>query len=146
MNTDDEMGASQGPSEVPAETSEAPAGAKSSVDKDEHGAQQQENLYFPFASREEWEFASWLLRSGLGLSAIDHLLSLDLVCLMSLHEPANSDHIPAQAHTSLFSDGKITTNPSRNVTFWICLCFRNRTARGPDEGRCPQSRYQRGWS
>ena len=123
MNTDDEMGTSQGPSEAPVKTSEALDGAKSSADKNEHAAQQQENLYFPFASREEWEFASWLLRSGLGLSAIDHLLSLDLVCLISLHEPANSDHIPAQTHTSLFSDGKAATNSSRNVSFQACLCF-----------------------
>lgn len=37
------------------------------------------NLYYPFASREEWEFASFLLCSSLSMHAIDKFLSLDLV-------------------------------------------------------------------
>ncbi|KAI9569832.1 hypothetical protein HD554DRAFT_2037830 [Boletus coccyginus] len=39
--------------------------------RDKHAAEQRENLYFPFTSREEWQFASWLLRSRLSLSAIN---------------------------------------------------------------------------
>ena len=39
------------------------------------------NLYYPFASREEWEFASSLLCSSLSMHAIDTFLSLDLVRL-----------------------------------------------------------------
>ncbi|KAF8833335.1 hypothetical protein BDN67DRAFT_874869, partial [Paxillus ammoniavirescens] len=35
--------------------------------------------YFPFASQQEWQFASRLLRSGLSLTAIDSLLSLDMI-------------------------------------------------------------------
>ena len=37
------------------------------------------NLYYPFASREEWEFASSLLCSSLSMYAIDTFLTLDLV-------------------------------------------------------------------
>ena len=54
--------------------------------QDKYTGKWQENLYFPFASREEWQLASWLLRSHLSLSAIDSLLLLDIVCITSLHE------------------------------------------------------------
>jgi hypothetical protein len=37
------------------------------------------NLYYPFASREEWELASSLLCSSLSMRAIDEFLSLNLV-------------------------------------------------------------------
>ena len=37
------------------------------------------NLYYPFASRSEWELALWLLRSGLSMRAIDAFLSLPIV-------------------------------------------------------------------
>ena len=38
------------------------------------------NFYYPFASWQDWELGSWLLRSGLSLVAIDKFLSLELVC------------------------------------------------------------------
>ncbi|KAG9310184.1 hypothetical protein JVU11DRAFT_9810 [Chiua virens] len=63
--------------------SQAFPGGKTFMDKfrqDKHAAKRQENLYFPFVSREEWQFTSWLLCSHLSLSAIDSfLLSLDIV-------------------------------------------------------------------
>lgn len=62
--------------------SEAFPGGRTFMDefwRDKHAAERRENLYFPFASREEWQFASWLLRSRLSLSAINSLLSLDIV-------------------------------------------------------------------
>jgi len=37
------------------------------------------NFYYPFASWQDWELGSWLLRSGLSLVAIDKFLSLELV-------------------------------------------------------------------
>ena len=46
---------------------------------DRYSEERKENVYFPFASHEEWQFASWLLRSRLSLAAIDSLLSLELV-------------------------------------------------------------------
>ena len=62
--------------------SEAFPGGKSFMDafqEDQYAEERKQNLYFPFASREEWQFASWLLRSRLSLAAIDSLLALDIV-------------------------------------------------------------------
>jgi len=43
-------------------------------------AQTREDLpYYPFASRDEWELASFLLRSDLSMSALDEFLSLSMV-------------------------------------------------------------------
>ncbi|KAI6146028.1 hypothetical protein BKA82DRAFT_3981096 [Pisolithus tinctorius] len=44
------------------------------------------NLYYPFNSHNEWELASWLLRSGLSMRAIDSFLSLSIISL-SLFSP-----------------------------------------------------------
>ncbi|KAI6003153.1 hypothetical protein EDD15DRAFT_2385610 [Pisolithus albus] len=48
-------------------------------DADEFGQQRSSNIYYPFASRGDWELGSWLLHSGLSMGAIDVFLSLDLV-------------------------------------------------------------------
>lgn len=49
--------------------------------EDQYAEQRRENRYFPFASKQEWDFASWTLRSRLSMAAIDSLLSLDIVRL-----------------------------------------------------------------
>jgi len=46
---------------------------------DRYAEERKVNLYFPFASCEEWQFASWILHSRLSLTVIDSLLALDLV-------------------------------------------------------------------
>jgi len=51
----------------------------SKFDTDEFSNQRTSNIYYPFASRGDWELGSWLLRSGLSMGAIDSLLSLILV-------------------------------------------------------------------
>ena len=48
-------------------------------DDDQYARERVENTYYPFASRDEWELASFLLRSDLSMSSIDSLLSLNLV-------------------------------------------------------------------
>lgn len=48
-------------------------------DTDSQAGQRQENLYYPFLSREEWSLASWLLCSGLSMRAIDDFLALPIV-------------------------------------------------------------------
>lgn len=53
-------------------------------DSDNYALQREQNLYYPFASRDEWEFASYLLRSSLSMSAINQLLRLELVSDLSL--------------------------------------------------------------
>ena len=49
---------------------------------DQYATLRQENLYYPFASRTDWQLASWLLRSRLSMAAIDDFLSLELVSLL----------------------------------------------------------------
>ena len=51
---------------------------------DEFSEERSQNLYYPFASRAEWELAAFLLRSDLSLSALDMLLSLNLVSTIFL--------------------------------------------------------------
>ena len=46
---------------------------------DQYVAQRQENVFYPWASKQEWAFASWLLRSHLSMAAINSLLLLDIV-------------------------------------------------------------------
>jgi hypothetical protein len=48
-------------------------------DRDQYAGERIKNLYYPFASRDEWEFAAYLLRSDLSMASIDSLLSLNLV-------------------------------------------------------------------
>jgi hypothetical protein len=48
-------------------------------DSDEHAEKRQENLYYPFSSKDEWALASFLLKSGLSMTAIDEFLHLVLV-------------------------------------------------------------------
>ena len=47
---------------------------------DQYADFRRENLYYPFASRIDWQLTSWLLRSRLSMAAIDNFLSLELVC------------------------------------------------------------------
>lgn len=46
---------------------------------DHYAADRLNNIYYPFRNRSEWELASWLLRSGLSMRAIDDFLALELV-------------------------------------------------------------------
>jgi len=46
---------------------------------DPHSAERQTQPYYPFASREEWEMGSFLLRSNLSMKSIDKFLKLELV-------------------------------------------------------------------
>ena len=47
---------------------------------DQHATEHVENLYYPFASRDEWELVAFLIWSDLSMASIDSLLSLKLVC------------------------------------------------------------------
>ena len=55
------------------------------LNQDVHATVHKENLYYPWASQQEWELASFLLCSSLSMATIDQFLSLDLVsCLIWL--------------------------------------------------------------
>jgi hypothetical protein len=51
----------------------------SEFDRDRHATERVENPYYPFASRDEWGVAAYLLRSNLSMASIDVLLSLERV-------------------------------------------------------------------
>ena len=51
---------------------------------DPHAAEREVNLYYPFASKEEWELGSFLLLSGLSMANISGFLSLKLVSSFAL--------------------------------------------------------------
>jgi len=48
-------------------------------DADCHADKRRDHPYYPFASRNEWEFASFLLRSNLSVNSINRFLKLELV-------------------------------------------------------------------
>jgi hypothetical protein len=48
-------------------------------DADTHARYRQENVFYPFASRQDWELALFLLSSGMSMARIDQFLSLELV-------------------------------------------------------------------
>lgn len=48
-------------------------------DADPHSNKRRDHPYYPFASRGEWQLASFLLRSDLSMNAIDKFLKLELV-------------------------------------------------------------------
>ncbi|KAF8233430.1 hypothetical protein L208DRAFT_1266729 [Tricholoma matsutake] len=48
-------------------------------DGDQYAGERITNLYYPFVSRHEWEFAAFLLHSNLSMASIDSLLLLNLV-------------------------------------------------------------------
>lgn len=49
-------------------------------DADEYADCRKDNLFYPFASRNEWEVADFLLRSPLSMAAINEFLALSMVC------------------------------------------------------------------
>ncbi|KAH9015454.1 hypothetical protein EDB85DRAFT_1868605 [Lactarius pseudohatsudake] len=50
-----------------------------SFDRDQYAQERKKNIFYPFASRAEWEMAAFLLRSGLSMASIDSFLSLELI-------------------------------------------------------------------
>ena len=50
--------------------------------EDEYAERRKTIPYYPFASQPEWEMASYLLKSGLSMAAMDEFLKLQLVSLI----------------------------------------------------------------
>lgn len=53
-------------------------------DLDDFADQREANLYYPFASKEDWEIAAFLLRSGMSMALIDDFLNLRFVSMSPL--------------------------------------------------------------
>ena len=60
-------------------------------DADVNAENRKDNLYYPFASRQEWQMASFLLRSSLSITAVDEFLSLELACLFLQSQSLKAD-------------------------------------------------------
>ena len=60
-------------------------------DADVNAENRKDNLYYPFASRQEWQMASFLLRSSLSITAVDEFLSLELVRLFLQSQSLKAD-------------------------------------------------------
>lgn len=53
----------------------------SKFDTDEYSKQREENLYYPFESKDDWEIGYFFLCSGLSMSLVDEYFKLKLVCI-----------------------------------------------------------------
>lgn len=51
---------------------------------DDFSDRRKENVYYPFASKGDWEMAAFLLRSGMSMALIDDFLKLQFVSSTSL--------------------------------------------------------------
>ncbi|KAF8060125.1 hypothetical protein FPV67DRAFT_1564292 [Lyophyllum atratum] len=56
-------------------------------DEDPHADKRTEKPYYPFASRQEWELASFLLYSNLSMASINSFLKLELITQLRLSFP-----------------------------------------------------------
>ena len=61
-------------------------------DRDQYAGEWRENLYYLFASKDEWEVVAFLLRSDLSMASIDSLLSLNLVSSLAPLATLTSNH------------------------------------------------------
>jgi hypothetical protein len=82
-------------------------------DLDKYSEERKANLFYPFASKQDWEVASWLSRSGLSMASIDKFLSLELVSLnfYSLYVLIYSDVFSDTDTPTFFSYCQRTTAP-----------------------------------
>lgn len=119
--------------------SEAFSGGRTFMDAfhdDQYADERQSNLYFPFASRKEWQLASWLLRSRLSLGAIDSLLALDIVRQFIFRFPLSQlnviqlQEVPLSFHTGNQLRARAELLPSGPA--WLCEELQ-------PEGPCKQS-------
>ncbi|KAF8547967.1 hypothetical protein OG21DRAFT_1489777 [Imleria badia] len=67
--------------------SQAFPGGKTFMDNffaDKYTSLRRDNLFYPFASQENWQLGSWLLRLGLSMAGIDSFLKLDLIKILTI--------------------------------------------------------------
>ncbi|KAJ6556694.1 hypothetical protein B0H10DRAFT_2169607 [Mycena sp. CBHHK59/15] len=57
---------------------------KAVFERDQYAEQRKLNMYYPFASRDEWELVSFIVRSNMTLAATDEFLKLRLTVKMCL--------------------------------------------------------------
>ena len=75
-------------------------------DCDESAYIRQENLYYPFASKADWELAAFLLRSRLSMAMIDDFLGLQLVSILPMRRETLSENVLDSHSAHLISISK----------------------------------------
>ncbi|KAG1786723.1 hypothetical protein EV424DRAFT_1551366 [Suillus variegatus] len=95
-------------------------------DADEYAEYRKDNLFYPFASKEEWEVADYLLRSSLSMAAIDEFLKLRMIQNLQL---SFSSARELRSRAEMLPSGpswKCQTIPSIHPTkLPICLFWRD---------------------
>ena len=94
---------------------------------DQYAEQRQENTYFPWASRQEWGFVSWLLHSHLSMVAINILLSLEIVS-SDVRIYSNSHPPTDQDNSTVLLLCKRAQDSCRNPSIWTAMAMRNNPA------------------
>ena len=119
-------------------TSQSYPGGKTFMDQffsDKHGELRRENLFYLFASQQDWQIASWLLRSRLSMAAIDSFLSMDLVSYIQLCFKlvfATYCKCQDQATPTFVSNRERATPPCRIFTFWSSLALTSNSSSTPN--------------
>ena len=92
-------------------------------DLDDFADQRKKNLYYPFASKEDWEMGAFLLRSGMSLALIDDFLNLQFVSasLFSLYNTLFTFQFIDAHSTPLISNGKGLERPGGNAPCWTVV-------------------------
>ena len=94
---------------------------------DPYADKRRENRYYPFLSKGEWAFASWLICSGLSMRAIDDLLALPIVSFQAFVTTSFADQTPR--YNSFRSP-----SPLRKLCVVVWTSFPR-----PPNGRCKKS-------
>ena len=68
-----------------------------------------ENIFHPFASRDEWQLASFLSRAELSMKFVDEFLSLDLVRALLRRHPVEAN---CQGHSTHDAPSELKTRKS----------------------------------
>ncbi|KAG2338456.1 hypothetical protein BDR05DRAFT_893431 [Suillus weaverae] len=94
---------------------------------DEYAEYRKDNLFYPFASREEWEVTDYLLHSSLSMAAINEFLKLQMVCARTLTQRFNARELHSRAEMLPSRPSwKCQTIPSIQPTKSpICLFWRD---------------------
>jgi hypothetical protein len=94
-------------------------------DNDEFSKERQVHSHYPFSSKEEWHMASFLLRSGLSMAAMDQFFKLELVSdlLVSFHIKNQPNIFKVKKLGLSFSSAKDLRNRAEMLPSgppWMC--------------------------
>ena len=104
-------------------------------DVDKFTSNRSSNLFYPFASRAEWEVASWLLRSGLSMALINDFMDLSIVCTVLFMESDLYWRTGSKRTVVLFKC-KRASWPCGDATFRTSAEVQNLDSRAPDKASC----------